>query len=219
MRKMLILSVFLLGVLLSACGGRQIAFPADAERMLICSGAGGAQTVLTDAEQIAAITDGFSALRYCRRGTVDNEEWAYGEKWAYALEWQDAAGETVMRLLVAEENGHQVIYEDRLWLVADDLAVDVEALDALFCIAEQPLSVMVDGVLYQSSGEESDVTGRCGVMDGEIRSSVTRTALPTVDDQSNFGSGYAYQYGRPGSVELLIDGTWYVFRSSTVPAD
>ncbi len=53
--------------------------------------------------------------------------------------------------------------------------------------------VMIEGSLYQSVGEISDMEGRCGVMDGEITSSVEGTEIPLEDGQSNFGTGYGYQ--------------------------
>lgn len=39
--------------------------------------------------------------------------------------------------------------------------------------------VMVDGKLYYDTGKESTISGRCGVMDGEITSSVDGFEIPT----------------------------------------
>ena len=55
--------------------------------------------------------------------------------------------------------------------------------------------VMIDGKLYLDTGMESSVEARCGVMDGEITSSVDGTKKPAKDGESNFGTGYGYQYG------------------------
>lgn len=52
---------------------------------------------------------------------------------------------------------------------------------------------MIDGCLYRSAGEISDIEGRCGVMDGKIDSSVDGAEIPTENGQSNFGAGYGYQ--------------------------
>lgn len=72
--------------------------------------------------------------------------------------------------------------------------------------------VMVKGELYLDTGRESTVEGRCGMMDGEITSAVDATQKPTCDDQSNFGTGYGYQYGQEeGTIEVNIDGKWWVF--------
>lgn len=53
--------------------------------------------------------------------------------------------------------------------------------------------VMVDGNLYRSVSEVSNIDGRCGVMDGEITSTVDGTEVPSENGQSNFGAGYGYQ--------------------------
>ena len=67
--------------------------------------------------------------------------------------------------------------------------------------------VMVNGTLYLDTGHESTIEARCGVMDGEITSQVDGSKQPTVDDQSNFGTGYGYQYGATeGTIELFMNG-------------
>ena len=72
--------------------------------------------------------------------------------------------------------------------------------------------VMVNGTLYLDTGHESKIEARCGVMDGEITSRVDGSKQPTVDDQSNFGTGYGYQYGATeGTIELFMNGKWWIF--------
>ncbi len=71
--------------------------------------------------------------------------------------------------------------------------------------------VMVDGKLYYDTGKESEIKDRCAMMDGEISSRVEGTEVPAADDQSNFGTGYGYQYGADDTIELLINGKWIVF--------
>lgn len=72
--------------------------------------------------------------------------------------------------------------------------------------------VMVNGTLYLDTGHESTIEARRGVMDGEITSQVDGSKHPTVDDQSNFGTGYGYQYGATeGTIELYINGKWWIF--------
>ena len=73
--------------------------------------------------------------------------------------------------------------------------------------------VMVDGKLYYDTGKESSIDGRCAMMDGEISSSVDGSEIPTEDDQSNFGTGYGYQYGADDTIELLINEKWIVFEA------
>ena len=72
--------------------------------------------------------------------------------------------------------------------------------------------VMVNGTLYLDTGHESKIEARCGVMDGEITSRVDGSKQPTVDDQSNFGTGYGYQYGATEeTIELFMNGKWWIF--------
>ena len=64
--------------------------------------------------------------------------------------------------------------------------------------------VMVDGKLYYDTGKESTISGRCGVMDGEITSTVDGSEIPTKDNQSNFGTGFEYQYGADNTIEIFM---------------
>ena len=92
-----------------------------------------------------------------------------------------------------------------------------ELLDSLLKSGEAPLNdripmVMAGGAMYYDTGRESTVTGRCGVMDGEITSAVERTEVPSENNQSNFGTGYGYQWGpEEGTLEVCMDGKWLVF--------
>ena len=77
--------------------------------------------------------------------------------------------------------------------------------------------VMVDGKLYLDTGMESSVEARCGVIDGEITSSVDGTKKPTKDGESNFGTGYGYQYGpQEGTIEIFMNEKWWVFATEDV---
>ena len=72
--------------------------------------------------------------------------------------------------------------------------------------------VMVDGVLYLDTGKVSTVMARCGMMDGEITSQVDGSQQPTIDNQSNFGTGYGYQYGAmEGTIEIYMNEKWWIF--------
>lgn len=85
-------------------------------------------------------------------------------------------------------------------------------------LAELMPMVQVNGVTYFDTGTESTITGRCGTYDGEIESCVDSTQIPTEDNQSNFGTGYGYQFGRKGTIEVLIDGKWIVFEADETNA-
>lgn len=71
--------------------------------------------------------------------------------------------------------------------------------------------VMIDGELYFDTNRESDIKGRCGVMDGEISSMVDGSEIPTLDNQSNFGDGYKYQFVGGNSIDLFMNNKWIRF--------
>lgn len=71
--------------------------------------------------------------------------------------------------------------------------------------------VMVDGVLYLDTGMQSDSEREDSLMDGEITSAVDGSEVPTKNNQSNFGTGYGYQYGTEGTIELFIHGKWWIY--------
>lgn len=84
--------------------------------------------------------------------------------------------------------------------------------------ADLPPLVMVDGILYQDTGRESTLTGRCGVLDGEISSTVSSQEVPSENSQSNFGTGFGYQIGpEPGTIEVYCNGKWMVFEAVDQP--
>lgn len=84
--------------------------------------------------------------------------------------------------------------------------------------ADLPPLVMVDGQLYQDTGRESTLTGRCGVLDGEISSTVSSQEVPSENGQSNFGTGFGYQIGpEPGTIEVYCNGKWMVFEAVDQP--
>lgn len=71
--------------------------------------------------------------------------------------------------------------------------------------------VMIDGKMYYDTGKESNLITKCGVMDGEIVSTVDRTQIPTKDNQSNFGAGYQYKYSSDHTIEINMNDKWCVF--------
>jgi len=73
--------------------------------------------------------------------------------------------------------------------------------------------LMLEGVLYLDTGKESGEVERFDGFDGEISSAVDQSMQPTENNQSNFGTGYVYQYGDPGTVEIYINGKWIVFEA------
>lgn len=72
--------------------------------------------------------------------------------------------------------------------------------------------VRVNGELYLDTGRESTVDGRCGMMDGMIDTEVPGSEIPTEDNQSNFGTGFGYQFGpEEGTIEIYMNDNWWVF--------
>ena len=71
--------------------------------------------------------------------------------------------------------------------------------------------LQVNGILYYNTETESTIEGRCGTLDGKITSSVAENEIPTEDDQSNFGIGAGYQYTGEDTIEISLNGHWWVF--------
>lgn len=72
--------------------------------------------------------------------------------------------------------------------------------------------VMVNDKLYYDTGRENTIEMRCGNMDGEITSSVDGTQVPTQNNESNFGSGFGFQYGiEEDTIEVYMNEKWIVF--------
>ena len=97
---------------------------------------------------------------------------------------------------------------------AEDNGVPVED-SAESSIALAPAhAVMLEGVVYYDTCAISN-TDPSAVPDGTITSTVDDQSFPAEDGQSNFGTGYAYRYGSAdGTVEVLIDGVWWIFAAN-----
>lgn len=72
-------------------------------------------------------------------------------------------------------------------------------------------AVCINGVLYYDTGTVSDAETRRAILDGVITDTTDEDALPTEDGQSNFGTGYGYQFAADGTVEVEIDGEYVIF--------
>lgn len=77
--------------------------------------------------------------------------------------------------------------------------------------------VKVDGVLYLDTGYVNSEFRKCGTLDGEITSQVKGSQEPTENNQSNFGTGYGYQYGNTeGTIEIYMNDKWCIFATEEV---
>lgn len=118
---------------------------------------------------------------------------------------------------MAEGSMDQQIIENTTHKIAEDNSVEEGSSD--FTGQEDyalKLMVMIDDKLYVETGNESDIYGRCGMMDGSIDSTVDPSEIPTENHQSNFGTGYGFQYVDEDSIDVFIDGKWMRF---DVPED
>lgn len=80
-----------------------------------------------------------------------------------------------------------------------------------------PPQIMVDGVIYVDTGLESTAADRQDSFDGEITSTVMGHQQPSENDQSNFGTGFGYQFGeQEGTVDLFSNGRWWIYATREV---
>ena len=69
----------------------------------------------------------------------------------------------------------------------------------------------VDGVLYYDSGLVSEMTPRCGTMDGELKMAVPSTEIPLKSGEANFEVD-GYQNATSITKEVNVDGRWVIFK-------
>lgn len=143
-----------------------------------------------------------------------------GSSWSVSLDVENKDSYT--DVVVGDEI---VFYYDGMAMETDPLQVSTVYAITLKTPADrakEELSdlipmVMVNGELYLDTGHESSVEVRCGMMDGEITSTVDGSEKPTKDNQSNFGAGYGYQYGATeGTIEIYMNDNWWIFATEEV---
>lgn len=66
-------------------------------------------------------------------------------------------------------------------------------------------------VLYYDSGLVSDMTPRCGTMDGNLKKGVKENEIPQKSGEANFDAD-GYQKATSITKELNIDGEWVIFK-------
>jgi len=76
--------------------------------------------------------------------------------------------------------------------------------------------INVGGELYFDSGLFSDMTPRCGTLDGLLTASVGAMEVPYGDKEANFSSeaqvGFGYQNATSITKELPLEGGWKIFK-------
>ena len=193
MRKYVVFALALIGILaLTGCNNRSMNYIIENEPSVV----GIVKEVRDD-----------SILIY-----METDAYPYGAECSVSLDVEN--GDSYTDLSVGDE---VVVYYNGDIAESEPLKIETVYAITLRTPAENRVEwdkipmVMVDGKLYYDTGKESSIDGRCAMMDGEISSSVDGSEIPTEDDQSNFGTGYGYQYGADDTIELLINGKWIVF--------
>jgi len=69
----------------------------------------------------------------------------------------------------------------------------------------------VDGELYYDSGLVSDMTPRCGTLDGNLKKAVDENEIPLNSGDANF-EAEGYQNATSITKEVSIDGEWVIFK-------
>ncbi|MBP3359346.1 MAG: hypothetical protein J6N52_00705 [Clostridia bacterium] len=72
--------------------------------------------------------------------------------------------------------------------------------------------IKVDGKLYYDSGKVSDMTARCGTLDGELKQVGEEYEIPQNDNECNFEGADGYQNATSITKEIPIDGDWVIFK-------
>ncbi len=195
MRKYVVFALALIGILaLTGCNNRSMNYIIENEPSV----AGIVKEVRDD-----------SILIY-----METDAYPYGAECSVSLDVEN--GDSYTDLSVGDE---VVVYYNGDIAESEPLKIETVYAITLRTPAENRVEwdkipmVMVDGKLYYDTGKESSIDGRCAMMDGEISSSVDGSEIPTEDDQSNFGTGYGYQYGADDTIELLINEKWIVFEA------
>ena len=81
-----------------------------------------------------------------------------------------------------------------------------------------PMAVMLDNKLYYHTGQHIELV-RCGVMDGKITEAVPVTELPDINNGSNFGIGYEYQFWDDNHIDIVMNSGWIRFCAGNCPQD
>lgn len=81
-----------------------------------------------------------------------------------------------------------------------------------------PKAVKVSGTIYEDTGFENAMV-TCGMMDGEIKTTVSEKEMPVNDDESNFGTGYGYQVWEEGYINVQIDNKQILFKDVELKDD
>ena len=71
--------------------------------------------------------------------------------------------------------------------------------------------IRVDGTLYYDTQKVSDMTPRCGTLDGNLKKTADEYEVPQKDGQSNF-KAEGYQNTTGLTKEIPLEGSWVIFK-------
>ena len=71
-----------------------------------------------------------------------------------------------------------------------------------------PRAVMVNNEIYIDTYKVSDITKRCGMLDGEIKYQVEGNSMPTKNDESNFCFNLGFQKVVENNIDFRFDDGW-----------
>ncbi len=123
-----------------------------------------------------------------------------------------------------ESNKQIVVYYDKDGVIEHilleerytDSSIDVEETTEKWDLIPM---VIVDDALYLDTGYAREADKRPDTFEGMINFEVDRREKPTVNDQSNFGTGYGYRYGKAeGIIEIYMNDKWQVFATEKIIA-
>lgn len=137
-----------------------------------------------------------------------------------------AGGESYVLLFYNSDPTTELIYLDggrNHYITVENAWYEVKNIDIPELLAVSPANkkallddlipmVCVNGTLFLDTGKQSDIDARCGVMDGEITSSVHPSEKPTKESQSNFGAGFDYQFVDEYNLDVYMNGKWFRFQ-------
>ena len=177
----------------------------------IRSGNTGETVEVTEEEVISQIADVLS-LEF-EKGEKSNDSTG----WSYSVRWYDTEGKQIDTVVIM--NDGTIEKDGYFWKTSKD-NIELSVFDELVTkhSSELPLEwdkipmVMVDGKLYYDTGKESTVSARCGVMDGEITSTVDGSEIPTKDNPFSmiftvffiFTSSFSFYYDYFSYSNLMI---------------
>lgn len=190
--------------------------PEEIMEIAIFDGNTGGSLHITDKEDISYIIENLNTIKL-KRGKLSSGYTGYSFKTTiYGNNGEEIGGWNNFII-----NSGDTIRKDPFFYEVVEGSIDYQYIKTL--VEEQNTKqkfdlipmLMVKGELYLDTGKESDFNRTCGTMDGEITSTVEPFEKPTKDNQSNFGSGYGYQFVSPNNIDILINEKWIRFEKES----